>query len=144
MSRKDPRSAGGADEAGLEPRQIAALEALLGGKTASEAAREADVDRRTLYRWQQTDSAFQAALTRARREAREATMARLERLAESATSSVEQAVDQGDVRTAMAVLRGLGLLDGTPPNFGPDNPAEVARESERDRLRKELSDGMLF
>ena len=100
-------------EWGLNPKQVVALESLLRGSTATEAARTAGVDRRTLFRWLRSDTEFQAAMNRGRREAREAAMLRLEWLAESAVTALEQALGGGDTRSAITLLRGLGLLDGS-------------------------------
>jgi transposase-like protein len=45
----------------LSPCQLAALEALLAGKTVTDAAAAAGVDRSTLHAWLKTDFPFQAA-----------------------------------------------------------------------------------
>jgi hypothetical protein len=47
-------------ESELDPRQIVALGNLLRGATATEAARAAGVNRRTLWRWQRFDFQFLA------------------------------------------------------------------------------------
>ena len=46
-------------------------------------------------------------------------MARLLKLGESAAGTVEEAVAEGDVRVAMAVLKGLGLLSERAVEVGP-------------------------
>jgi hypothetical protein len=66
-------------------------------------------------------------------------------LAAQAVECVERAVGSGDARTAVAVLKGLGLL-GTALPIGSDDPRELewqcdeaaAREAQRRRL-SELS-----
>src|SRR5687768_10979655 len=102
------------DQPELGSKQMAVLENLLRGSTATEAAQAAGVNRRTVWRWRRTDIEFQAAFNRSRREAWEAAQMRLERLVEVAIGAVERAVADGDVRTALAVLRGLHFLTGEP------------------------------
>lgn len=53
----------------LSDTQHAALTALLSGKRVPEAAKEADVNERTVRRWLREDAAFQEALAEGRREA---------------------------------------------------------------------------
>jgi hypothetical protein len=125
----------------LDPKQVTALECLLRGSTATEAAQAANVNQRTLWRWQRSNPEFQAALNRGRREAWEAAELRLQRLAESAIRVVEQALDQGDVRAALAILRGLRLLGGAPIAIGPDEADGIARQArinESERRQAEL------
>ena len=66
-----------------------------------------------------SDPAFKAALNGAKRDLREANEARLQALAEKAIATVEKALDIGDVRAALAVLKGLGMLRGFPPVIPP-------------------------
>jgi hypothetical protein len=67
-------------------------------------------------------------------------MLRLERLAEAAIAAVERALNQGDVKTSIAVLRGLGLLSGSPPSLGSDDAEELARNREREQRQTEFSE----
>lgn len=137
MSQKVPSEQFG----GLEPKQVRAVESLLQGTTATAAAQAAGVNRRTLLRWQQSDYAFQAALNQDRHELREAVQLRLEKLAESAISVVEQALSKGDVRAALAVLRGLLFLGRGPVTIGSDDARALAlqaRIDESERRKLEL------
>ena len=118
----------------LTPAQHLALEALLAGRTVTDAAAAAQVDRTTLHRWLKDDMAFQAAFNRGKRELRDAAHVRLMQVAAKAVDCVEQAVESRDAKTALAVLRGLGLLDGNP-EIGSDDPATLASErAEREFL----------
>ena len=112
----------------LSPAQITAVEALLAGKTITAAAAAAGVDRVTVHRWLKDDFAFQAELNRGRREMRNATCGNLERLAAKAAECLEKAIDQGDVKAALEVLKRLRLF--APDPIGSDNPAELAAEAE--------------
>ena len=112
----------------LSPAQFRAVEALLAGKTITAAASAGGVDRGTVHRWLKDDFAFQAELNRARREMRGAAFGNLERLAVKAGDCLEKALDQGDVRAALEVLKRLKLF--TPPRIGSEDPEELAAEVE--------------
>jgi hypothetical protein len=117
MPRHATPATGGALAAPVElsPSQLAALGALLAGSSVTAAAEQAAVSRETLHRWLR-EPAFAAAYKRQHRDLWEATETRLLRLAERATTIVERAIDQdGDVKAALAVLKGLGLLAGSAP-----------------------------
>jgi hypothetical protein len=109
--------------------QHLALASLVSGSTVTAAAECAGVDRTTVHRWLRADFNFQAALNRARREIREAMSARLEDVAQRAVQTVCNAVEAGDARIAIALLRGLGFLGGTAPAIGTDRPAVLKEET---------------
>ena len=48
----------------------------------------------------------------------------------AAADVVATAIQQGDLRTALAVLKGIGVLAGSPPAIGSEDPAELAEEAE--------------
>src|SRR5262245_45523135 len=98
----------GTPGAGIEPRQVLVLEQLLAGASITRAAQAAGVDRTSVHRWLREDWSFQAAYNAARRDLMREIETRLVRLAEGAVQAVERAVRQGDVRAALAVLKGLG------------------------------------
>jgi AcrR family transcriptional regulator len=109
----------------LKPKQRTVLELLLTGMSISEAARSCGVDRGTVHRWLRDDGAFQAALNRGQRTLRRASEARLEVLAAEALDAVRRAVQDGDARTAIGLLRGLGMLSGQLREIGSEDPATV-------------------
>ncbi len=110
----------------LDSKQLIALEALLAGKSVVDAATDAKITRRTLHRWRK-EPTFEAAYNRARREMREAFQMRLLMLAERAVDNVENAIEDGDTRTSMTILKGLGLLPGKMV-IGPDTPEGIEFE----------------
>jgi hypothetical protein len=118
----------------LSPNQERALAALLAGKSVTEAAAVAEVDRTTLHRWLKEDFDFGAALNRGRKDLREAMHARLMVLAAKAAGCVEKALDNGDDKVALALLKGIGLLSGEPPKVGSDDPQRLAVEARRNAL----------
>jgi hypothetical protein len=90
----------------LSAAQEKAIEALLAGKSVTEAAIAAAVNRTTLHRWL-NDPRFGIELNRSRRELREAMRARLLALGSKAIDAVERSIVEGDANAALAVLKGL-------------------------------------
>ena len=114
----------------LSEAQLSVLQALLTGSTVTDAALAASVARTTVHRWLRDDWAFQAALNRERREIRDAIRSQLLRAAESAVRSVSRAIDDGDLRVAMDVLKGVGLLGSRVQiEIGDDDPAALEEEA---------------
>jgi len=125
----------------LNLKQIIVLEHLIAGATVTKAAEAGGVDRTTVHRWLREDCTFLAAYNAARRDLSREVEARLPHLAEAALGTVEAAVQNGDVRAALAVLKGLGALSGSAPTIGAENPGELAEDRlvadrERTFLRK--------
>ena len=135
------------DEPGeLTAAQQQVLACLLAGSTVTAAAEAARVDRTTVHRWLRSDFDFQAALNRARRELRDAMASRLHDSAQRAVETVCAAVSAGDAKIAIALLKGLGLLDGKAIGIGIDKPAVLReetslaeREAESDRRLRHLT-----
>ncbi len=122
----------------LTANQEQALAALLTGSSVTDAAAAAAVDRTTVHRWLKDDVQFRAAHNRGRRELCQATEGRLLTLATKAMKCVETALDSGDGKVALALLKDLGLLPGVLPSIGSDDPAILAEnDKEQERVRKE-------
>ena len=70
------------------------------------------MDRTTIYRWLRdpNDITFKTALEQGRKEIREAMKARLLALAGKATDCLEGALQTGDSKAALALLKSLGFL----------------------------------
>jgi hypothetical protein len=115
----------------LTPAQERALAALLTGKTVTAAADDAQVDRTTVHRWLKDDFVFQAALNRGRRDLYEALRVRLMTLADKAVECLERSLAEGDGKTALEVLKGLGMLPGKAQNVGSDDPEDLAGDARR-------------
>ena len=102
----------------------------MGGNSITRAAEIAQVDRSTVHRWLRRDCKFQAVLNRERREFIDAVEARLLRIARNASEAVSQAIEGGDTRTALIVLKSLGLLVKNAIVTGNENPDILREESE--------------
>ena len=123
------------ETAELPPAQIAAIDALLSSKTATDAAAAAGISRRTLQLWRQRDFRFQAALNRGRRELQQAVSCRMEQLAADAAECVAAAVRKGDVKAALEILRRTNML--APAKIGSDDELMLeAEQAERDEKRE--------
>jgi hypothetical protein len=112
----------------LSPSQARALTSLAEGATVSTAARAAGVDRTTVHRWLRHDYAFQAAHNASRRELRHELGVQLEQAVQASLKTVLAAIDGGDVRAALTVLKGSGVL--AQESIGSENPAELEEEAE--------------
>jgi len=127
----------------LSPRQERAIEALCAGRTITAAGEAAGVSRGSLHRWLKTDPAFQAALAARTREMRDVADRRLLALVGVAVDAVEQALRTGDARTAVQLLRGLGVLSGQPPRPGIEDPEEIVRQRRKDEEFRTTMDRLL-
>jgi transposase-like protein len=107
----------------MRTQQRYALEDLMNGATYTEAARNAGVDRKTMYRWINHDPVFRAALAGWRRRAVQHAQDRLTQATETAAETLIQAATQGDVRAATTLLKDRGLLPGPARPETPPAPA---------------------
>src|SRR5947199_259800 len=96
--------------ADLPAAQQEALAAIKAGLSFPKAAEAAGVGRTTIYRWVQSDPHFRAAYNVWQRETRESAHARLLKLTEKAAEVVEAAMGRSDEKTAVALLKHLGVL----------------------------------
>jgi len=119
----------------LTAKQEAALVRLAEGKSVVDSAKAAGVGRATLFRWLKNDPVFVAAYNAWKQEAMETARARLVALAGEAVTAVGGALEKGDVRTALTVLKALGLI--SQPKTGPTSVEEVKREQEVERKNRE-------
>lgn len=127
--------------AALAQNQIVAIEALMAGQSVSQAAQAAGINRTTLWRWMKGDAEFQACLNSYRLEVIEHVFAQTWRLAPLAIAAVEGALKQGDVKIGIAVLRSLGVMDGTRPEL-PNDDLEELQLRQRRASWKRLTDSM--
>ncbi|MGA2232391.1 MAG: hypothetical protein ABSH22_15970, partial [Tepidisphaeraceae bacterium] len=120
--------------AALPAPQRAALELLLNGKSIAETARTAGVCRATLYNWLRTDPVFQAAYNQWHDELEKSCRSRLMTLTDKAADAVAHAVEGGDAKVAMQLLKGMGLLSPAPARL--TDPDELRQQADLDRKRR--------
>lgn len=126
----------------ISDAQREAIDELLAGKSVAESAASVGVSRSTVHRWFKNDH-FKAAHNRGKKELEKNAMAKLMKLADGAADCVGQAVEDGDPKTALALLKGLGLLSGAPYKVGSSNPETVAGENQRHEQAAVFIEGFL-
>jgi hypothetical protein len=95
---------------GLSQSQELAIDSLLSGSTITAAATAAGVDRTTVHRWL-ADEGFRDEYEYRRVELQSAVRDRLMALTDKAVDVLEKSLDDGDAKSALALLRGLGMLN---------------------------------
>ena len=90
-------------------QQIRVVLAILSGATATHAAKTAGVSRETVHRWLRYPAVIDP-LDDGKRDLWVAAHGRLATVIERAIDSVEKAVEKGDLRASLAVLKRLGFL----------------------------------
>lgn len=110
---------------GLSANQLEVIRSFIGGASVTDAAAKAAVDRTTVHRWQKSDFAFQASLNRGKQELWDSIEHQRLRIARAAADTVLEALPDGDVKTALAVLKSMGALSERTPPYGSDDPTEL-------------------
>jgi AcrR family transcriptional regulator len=116
----------------LAADQQNAMELLVMGKTIAETARSAGVSRTTIYHWLRHDPVFQAAYNQWHDQLEEGCRSRLLTLTDKATDAIEKALENGDARAALQLLKGMGMI--RHKIVGPTDAEEIRA---RDEIRKE-------
>jgi transposase-like protein len=107
------------DPQAVSPRQRLALEAFCKGGTIGDAAKAANVSRQTLHRWRAKYPHFALAMSSWSSACLSMAESQLAELASRAVGALSNAIDKGDARSAMAVLRSLGVLRTYQPSKAP-------------------------
>lgn len=131
------KNVGGGEIVRLPARQQAALEELLKGASIVESARAAGVTRWTVHAWLKQDTAFQAAYNRWREQMDAGCQTRLLALTDKAADAVQKALEAGDAKLGLALLKGLGLL--APLEKRPTDPEEVEQEMRLEKKRRRVT-----
>jgi transposase-like protein len=113
----------------LTPQQALAVELLLKGATVTATAQQIGVGRETVHRWLRKEWTFVAALNAAKKELRDAAASRLFAAVEKASENIAHAVESGDLRVSLILLRGVGALNATVSEIGSDNAVRLANEA---------------
>ena len=127
----------------LTAAQIQVIGLLSRGASISEAAQQVSIDRATIYRWQQENSAFIAEWNQVRREQLRQIRAELRGLASQAAGTLRDlltdptANEKGKLKAAVAVLQAVDGLK--PENIGSTDPEKIRKQWEQDKLIEELT-----
>jgi transposase len=92
-------------------KKVIALCALLRGASNTAAAKEAGVDRRTVFRWRQEEE-FQAELHRLQNCFCRAQRVWAAELADESIDVIKEAIDQGKIAPALELVQALTILGG--------------------------------
>ena len=122
----------------VSDRQSIAIDALVSGVTHREAAEKAGVQRSTVTAWCNKNITFITEWNRRRKQRLTAAGERLHEATSTALGVVAESISSGDVRTALALIRMVGvehLLSAAQP--GPTTPMGVHQDLVAD-LRSDL------
>jgi|GEM_PF-2114584 len=120
----------------LPVEQQMAIELLLQGKTVTQTARMAGIARRTVYNWLKKNAAFTAIYNQWLDEMKEGCRARMLMLAGKAASAVEKALEAGDAKSGMLLLKEMGMLASTPDR--PTEERDVRKQRKVDAMVRKL------
>jgi hypothetical protein len=120
---------------GLGPKQQMALELICLGTSLLETSRLTGVSRMTLYRWLRQDPVFRAAYNQWQDEMDESCRASLEAMKGKAAKALELALEKGDARAAIALLKGLGVFE--KPQRRVTDPNEVRRRRDLEAKKQQ-------
>ena len=98
--------------------QLNAIDVLVQGRTDQETAETVGVARETVTRWRNDNPHFTAELNRQRRLIWGDSHDRLRALASKAVDTLDVALQNGDARAAVEVLKAVGLYGQLPPPSG--------------------------
>jgi len=105
-------------EQGLTIEQLNAIDLLVTGKSDQEVADKVGVNRVTVTSWRLYDPYFQAELNRRRKETWGASVDRMRALLPKAFDVLEQAINNGDVKAALELIKMAGLDMGKDSSLG--------------------------
>jgi AcrR family transcriptional regulator len=94
----------------LPAKQRVALESLVMGNSVAEAAESIGVSRGTVYYWLKNDAVFQAAYNQWYGMMEESCRSRLKMMLNKAASALEKALEAGDAKSALQLLKGMGMI----------------------------------
>ena len=100
----------------LSQKQLNAIDLILTGLNDREVAESLGVGRNTVNKWRNHDADFQAELNERRKELNEATQNRIRSLTRKALDAIEYALDRGDARIALEVLKMAGFAKLEEPH----------------------------
>ena len=109
----------------LSIEQQNAIDLLIQGKPDHEVAAAVGVVRETVTRWRHENPYFVAELNRQRKALWGAAHERLRGLVYKAVDIVEQAIEAGDLKAAVEILKAVKLYGTVMPPSGPEDPELV-------------------
>ena len=123
----------------LSVEQLNAIDILVLGKTDQETAKTVGVARETVNRWRNDNPYFAAELNKQRKESWGVNKHRLQALTTKAVDAIETALDGGDSRVAIDVLKAVGIYGAMEAPSGPVDADLVIIESAKQWAATELA-----
>jgi len=121
----------------LEEKQQAALDLLRIGISVAETARTTGITQQTIYNWLRHDPVFGAAYNRWHDEMEKGAQSRLLMMTEKAMDALEKALEAGNARAALQLLKGMGMF--RQREVGPTDPEQVRQTMEIERKKKKIA-----
>jgi hypothetical protein len=121
----------------LTPEQLNAIPLLCTGATDAETAAAVGVQRETVWRWRHETPAFMAELEKARQQFISGAVDKLRSTLPKAVQNVCDAVEGGNLKASLELLRCVGLGDGTHFKPGETDASAIALTLCLQQLAKE-------
>ena len=118
---KSNETSQGPSSSRLSVEQLNAIDILVQGRTDQETAATVGVARETVTRWRNDNPHFAAQLNRQRRLIWSNSHDRLRALVSKAVDTLDAALQNGDARAAVEVLKAVGLYGQVQPPSGPED-----------------------
>jgi hypothetical protein len=115
-------------ESTLTPKQLEVIQAVAAGASKAAAARDAGVDRTTIYLWLKTSPDFGAQLNLARCEYEEALKARFRKLEEPAFQTVSEIMQSPETPPGVRLRAALAVINAAAKMNEPDNEAAIVEK----------------
>jgi hypothetical protein len=122
----------------LSVEQLNAIDVLVLGKTDQETADVVGVARETVTRWRNDNLHFAAALNRQQKSIWTGSHDRLRSLVGKAVDALEVAMDAGDSKAAVEVIKAVGLYGQVQPPSGPVDVEVVMLEKAKEWATLEI------
>jgi hypothetical protein len=122
----------------LSPEQENAIDLLILGKPDREVAELAGVARETVWHWRHEHPVFMAALERRRAEVWRQPQERLRSLLSKAVDNLGHAVESGDLKASIELLKAVGMYgDGTMNAIHEQDPEILIRQQAEAQVDRE-------
>lgn len=122
----------------LSIQQQNAIDLLILGRSDQEVAEVVGVNRTTMWEWRTAHPIFMATLERQRVEVWRQPQERLRSLLNKAVENLAAAVEAGDLKISLDVLKAVGLYgDGSMRVIGEQDPEKLIRQQAEAQVDRE-------
>jgi hypothetical protein len=122
----------------LSPAQETALTLYLAGQSDTDVAQAVGVTRQTCWEWRRQHPVFMAELERRRAEVWRQPQERLRSHLSKAVENLGQAVESGDLKVSIELLKAVGMYgDGTMNTIFEQDPEKLIRQQAEAQLDRE-------